>query len=109
PIRNDATVRYKLPPSLPLNYLAYGGLWRVEKQRAVASLGAELELSFEARGVHLVLGGHGTVEVFLDGRRLGSVRVTEDKLYTLVSLPRVEQRLLRLRFAPGVEAYAFTF
>jgi hypothetical protein len=37
------------------------------------------------------------------------VRVTADRLYTLVSGKKLREALLELRFSPGVEAYAFTF
>jgi Thioredoxin like C-terminal domain len=39
----------------------------------------------------------------------GAVTVTGQRLYTLVSLARDERHHLRLRFAPGVTGYAFTF
>src|SRR5207253_2306469 len=62
-IRPGVMTQYRLPRGVQLDELAYGGFWRVEHQRAVAGLGAQLELHFQARKVHLVLGGHGTVEV----------------------------------------------
>jgi hypothetical protein len=37
------------------------------------------------------------------------VSVTGDRLYRLVTLPRQGEHQLRLRFAPGVSGYAFTF
>jgi hypothetical protein len=43
------------------------------------------------------------------GGRTRTVRVTRDRLYTLLALPRVRDGLLTLRFTPGVAAYAFTF
>jgi hypothetical protein len=60
------------------------------------------------------------VRVLLDGRpitrsragadvRNGVLTVRRQRLYRLVSLPRVERRLLTLRFDPGVTGYAFTF
>jgi hypothetical protein len=70
---------------------------------------ARLRLHFEASKVFLVLGGHGSVQTFLDGRAAGSVRVDADRLYTLVRGPSVKDALLELRFSPGVNAYAFTF
>ena len=39
----------------------------------------------------------------------GVVTVDSQRLYTLVSLPRVEHRVLELALEPGVTAYAFTF
>ncbi len=85
---------------------------------------ASLSLRFQARRVYLVLaaeeGMQRPVEVLLDGRpvpaaeagkdvRAGRLGVRRQRLYSLVSLPRVERRTLTLRFAPGVSGYAFTF
>jgi cytochrome c biogenesis protein CcdA/thiol-disulfide isomerase/thioredoxin len=103
---------YSLPESLPPNGLAYGGRWTVEGERIVAGEDARLRIRYSARKVHLVLGsssGPKTVEVTVEGERVGSVRVTDDKLYTLASSLRAADRLLELRFEPGTEAYAFTF
>jgi thioredoxin family protein len=58
--------------------------------------------------------------VLLDGRPVGDdeagedvrgsrVTVREERLYRLVSLPRVEDRRLTLRVPAGVTGYAFTF
>lgn len=111
PVRADRAARYTFPRTpLTRDQLAYAGPWRVEGERIVASgPGARLRLRFNARDVHLVLGGRGSVEVGLDGRRRRTVRVTQDRLYTLVRLSRVSDGLLELAFSPGVEAYAFTF
>ena len=35
--------------------------------------------------------------------------MSAQRLYRLVSLPRVEDRRLTLKLPPGVSAYAFTF
>jgi hypothetical protein len=39
----------------------------------------------------------------------GVVRVDRQRLYHVVSAPRVEHHALTLRFSPGVAGYAFTF
>jgi hypothetical protein len=74
--------------------------------------------------VFLVMASEGDrprrVRVLLDGRpvrpadagadvRRGSATVRGQRLYRLISLPRVERRTLRLEFDPGVSGYAFTF
>ena len=101
---------YHLPASdLQPNELAYGGRWKVERERIVAGPGAQLRLRFHARSVHLVLGGHGSVAVIVDGTPVGVVSVRGSRLYTLARLPTAQSRLLELHFSPGVEAYAFTF
>ncbi len=101
---------YNLPAGdLQENELAYGGRWKVERERIVAGPGAQLRLRFVARSVHLVLGGHGSVAVIVDGTPVGVVSVRGSRLYTLARLPTAQSRLLELHFSPGVEAYAFTF
>jgi hypothetical protein len=74
--------------------------------------------------VYLVLSSAGaaprSVRVLLDGRPIsaaaagadvhgGTVNVTRERLYSLVSLRGDERHLLGLRFAPGISGYAFTF
>jgi cytochrome c biogenesis protein CcdA/thiol-disulfide isomerase/thioredoxin len=101
---------YRIPPFLAPDQLAYGGRVRVEPERIVAGEGARLRLQFLAREVTLVLGGRGTVEVLLDGRRRRTVDVGgEPRLYELLRLPELSEGLLELRFTPGLSAYAFTF
>jgi Thioredoxin like C-terminal domain/AhpC/TSA family len=105
----DRAASYALPVSLAQSSFAFGGRWRVEGERVVAAgKDASLLLRFRASKVHLVLGGRGRVEVDFRGRKR-AIRVTSDRLYSLVELPRVVDGLLALRFTPGVAAYAFTF
>jgi hypothetical protein len=63
--------------------------------------------------VHLVLGterGPKRVQVYLDGRLVRTVRVVEDRLYTLArTAGPAGDHELELRFEPGTQAYAFTF
>src|SRR5205823_6132646 len=105
----DRFATYAFPGSLPLDHLAYAGSWQVGSERIVAGPNARLRLHFHARDVYLVLGGRGSIRVLLDGRPAGTVRVTADRLYTLVSGAKLREALLELRFSPGVDAYAFTF
>ena len=111
------------PPELPLSYLAYRGRWGIAPSGAVAGPGARLFLRFRAREVYLVLGSperSRRVSVLLDGRRVsarlagsdvsgGSAVVGRQRLYRLVSLPRVGNHTLELRPQSGVRGYAFTF
>lgn len=109
-IRRDATAAYHFPRRLSLNDLAYGGQWRVERQRIVAGRAARLRLHFVASKVYLVLGGHGRLHVLVNGRELETVRVSGiSRLYRLLKLPRDGEGMLELRFSPGLAAYAFTF
>jgi cytochrome c biogenesis protein CcdA/thiol-disulfide isomerase/thioredoxin len=108
---------------LPANGFAYTGEWRVGRESAEAGRGAGLGVDFTARRVFLVMGspgGPGEVEVRLDGRPISQadsgedvsgtrVSVADQRLYRLVELPQAGRHRLSLRFAPGIEAYAFTF
>jgi Thioredoxin like C-terminal domain len=49
------------------------------------------------------------VDVFLNGKLLRRVHVTEDRLYTLLDQGHDGDGRLDLHFTPGVSAYAFTF
>ena len=101
---------YHYSPSLPLNELSYDGLWRVERQRIVAGHSARLRLHFFAQNVYLVLGGHGALQVDVDGAHVKTIHVGGlSRLYTLLRYSHDREGLLELRFAPGISAYAFTF
>ena len=117
---------YGPPPQddLALNEFAYSGVWTIGAQAASAVSGARVDVEFQARDVYLVLSSAGgrqrALQVMLDGRpipaadagadvRAASAQVTRQRLYTLVSLPRVGRHHLALRFSPGISGYAFTF
>jgi cytochrome c biogenesis protein CcdA/thiol-disulfide isomerase/thioredoxin len=107
---HDRFAGYEFPQrELVRDELAYDGTWRVGPEQIVAGLGARLRLQFSARKVFLVLGGDGNVRVLLDGKPQRVVRVNGSRLYTLLSLPKLREGLLELRFDPGVRGYAFTF
>jgi cytochrome c biogenesis protein CcdA/thiol-disulfide isomerase/thioredoxin len=109
PIRTDRPSKYTFPPGQPGDTFAYSGTWRVEGERIVAGRDARLRLHFIARNVYLVLAGHGTVRVTLDSAERKPIRVSGDRLYTLVSQGNSRDGLLDLAFSPGIAAYAFTF
>jgi cytochrome c biogenesis protein CcdA/thiol-disulfide isomerase/thioredoxin len=104
------------------DHLAYSGRWRLTLESATAA-GGSLALDFGARRVYLVLGSRGRprrMRVLLDGRPIpnrvagtdvhgGTARISSQRLYELVNLPRVGRHILRLLPEPGVTGYAFTF
>src|SRR5262249_22418443 len=93
--------KYTLPFVLDQTQLAYGGYWDVQGQRIVAGRNARLALHFYARKVHLVLGGTGYVDVYLNGKRQRRAHVTQDRLYTLLDQGTDRDGRLDLRFTPG--------
>jgi cytochrome c biogenesis protein CcdA/thiol-disulfide isomerase/thioredoxin len=113
-----------VPAQLALNEFDYSGTWNIAGQPATAVAGAGIDMEFEAKNVYLVLSSEGErprqVQVLLDGKPIpnrlagadvhnGALTVTNQRLYSLVSLPGDAQHRLSLRFAPGVSGYAFTF
>src|SRR3954453_12484006 len=99
-------------PTPPPDPLAYRGTWGIADDGAVAGPRARLYLNFRARNVYLVLGSPDrprTVQVLLDGHRVRAVRGGRQRLYRLVSLPKVGDHMLELRPQNGTRGYAFTF
>ena len=79
-------------------------------QEATAGPGAKLELAFLAQEVYLVLGGHGTLDVAVNGRPVRTIRVAgTPRLYTLFQSRSTVSGKLLLHASSGVEAYDFTF
>jgi cytochrome c biogenesis protein CcdA/thiol-disulfide isomerase/thioredoxin len=106
----DRTAHYAFAKRLFANAFSYDGTWRVGSEEITAGRGARLRLEFQAKDVYLVLGGHGTVQVLIDGKPTKTLRVDAEKLYTVRSSTKLAtDALLELRFTPGVQAYSFTF
>jgi thiol-disulfide isomerase/thioredoxin len=119
------THNYGSPPaSLAENDFAFSGTWNIAGQPAQAISGAGIDVEFHAKNVYLVLssaaGKPRTVKVLFDGSPAapgnegadvhnGSLTVTGQRLYSLVSLPTDSTHRLALRFPPGVTGFAFTF
>jgi len=110
PLSANVPVRYRFPREIPLNDLAYSGVWTVERQRIVAVHNARLRLHFLAQNVYLVLSGHGRLQVIVGGRPVKTIRVDGlSRLYTLLHYKGLAEGALELRFTAGIAAYAFTF
>jgi cytochrome c biogenesis protein CcdA/thiol-disulfide isomerase/thioredoxin len=109
PLRTDRVATYRFPASLTQDSYAYAGKWKVEGERIVAGDNARLRLHFQARTVHLVLTGRGSVAIKVNGKTQPTVRVAGDRLYTLVTQKSAADGLLELSFTQGLAAYAFTF
>jgi thiol-disulfide isomerase/thioredoxin len=118
------THRYPGGGEPPVNHFMLAGTWRIGREAATAVGDAQVSAHFVARRVFLVLssrGGHARrARVLLDGKPIrqgqegddvsgGSIVVRRQRLYRIVSLPRVERRLLTLKLEAGLSGYAFTF
>jgi thiol-disulfide isomerase/thioredoxin len=109
------TNTYEAPPvDLPESHFALDGRWTVDGESATAGPGASIRASVSGKRVFLVMASRGDrprkVDVLLNGKRHRTVTVRGQRLYTLVSLPRMQRGVpLELRFDAGVSGYAFTF
>jgi thiol-disulfide isomerase/thioredoxin len=90
---------------------ALGGRWKIGDEAAEAVSDATLQAHVRGKSVYLVLGSArpADVRVEVDGRYEKTVKVTGQRLYTLMSRPKAGDHELKLTFAPGVSGYAFTF
>jgi cytochrome c biogenesis protein CcdA/thiol-disulfide isomerase/thioredoxin len=106
----DRALHYSFGAQVPLDYLSFQGVWTNNGSEALSGAGAELRLDYHAKEVFLVLGGHGRMAVYVNGRRTGTVQVSGyPRLYTMVSEQQARTALLQLDMTPGISAYDFTF
>jgi cytochrome c biogenesis protein CcdA/thiol-disulfide isomerase/thioredoxin len=109
---------------LPQSVFSLGGRWHIGDEEARAVRNATITARVVGADVYLVLSSQGDrprhVRVELDGRpiaardagedvRGGVVTVRGQRLYRLVKLRAVAERVLTLRLDPGVSGFAFTF
>ena len=107
---DDAAAHYQFPATLPPGYMGLSGTWTIHAEEATADGGAQLELSFLAKDVYLVMGGSGTVDVSINGHHAQTVAVSGiPRLYTLYQTGPTQLGHLQLSFSAGVQAYDFTF
>jgi len=105
----DVAAPYTFAKSVLSNEVSYGGEWRVTPDQIDAGPRARLRLNFTASNVYIVLGGHGTVQVLINGKPTSTIKVDAQRLYTVRASKRSIEGLLELRFSPGIQAYSFTF
>jgi cytochrome c biogenesis protein CcdA/thiol-disulfide isomerase/thioredoxin len=101
---------YRFPASLNKDTFALSGSWIAGTEELSAVQAAQLELSFDASDVYLVLGGDGDVTVRDGNIPAKTIHVSgAPTLYTLVSGPTAMRSVLTLDIGSGVHAYDFTF
>jgi len=105
----DKPSSYQFPSSLPQDYFALGGTWTAGPEDVTAGTAAQIELSFEADDVYLVLGGTGTLDVAAKGEPTKTITVSGlPRLYTLIQ-GAYQTSVVTLKASPGIQAYDFTF
>jgi cytochrome c biogenesis protein CcdA/thiol-disulfide isomerase/thioredoxin len=109
PVQGAAQV-YQFPAALAQDTFALAGTWTDGQEMLTAGPNAQLELSYQAKYVYLVIGGTGSVTVQVNGKTTSVQSVSGvPKLYTLASDPSGSRAVMTLTATPGVEAYDFTF
>jgi thiol-disulfide isomerase/thioredoxin len=105
----DQAATYHFPGQLSADTFALAGTWTAHAEALDSGPGAQLELSYQAGRVYLVLGGQGTVTVRSGGEQTSTITVAGvPKLYQLAA-GSPTRTVLSLTFTPGVQAYDFTF
>jgi len=96
------------------NTFAFEGVWNLSDEYANPSDGSKLFLNYFAKNVFLVMrtndGSKGFVDVVLNGQKIETVTVENDKLYNLVEMDEAKNYDMELIFNSGnIEIFAFTF
>src|SRR4029079_3734420 len=88
PLSANVPVSYRFPKEIPLNDLAYAGIWKVERQRIVAVHNARLRVHSLSQSVCCVQSGRGRRQVMVGGGPVKRMRVSGvSRLYTLLHYP----------------------
>jgi thiol-disulfide isomerase/thioredoxin len=105
------SVTYHYPANVEPDTFALSGTWDAAPQSITAGPGAELQVNYQAKKVHLVAGGRGTLTVRRNGQPVISLPVNAGAptLYTLVDQPDVQRATITVTPTPGISVYSFTF
>lgn len=107
---HDSAATYQFPATLDPDTFALSGMWTDTSEELTAGANAELELSYQAKDVYLVIGGSGSVTVRINGTVTSTQAIDGvPKLYTLLGNASGQRGRMTLTATPGVQAYDFTF
>ncbi len=101
-----------VPADLVAHKLYLGGTWSVTPEYAESSVGSTIVIKYKAKDVYLVANSQdgAEVEIFMDGKSIGTVFIKGEMLYTVVSGTDYKERTLEIKIKKaGVKAFAFTF
>ena len=102
--------KYTFSHIILVNSISLQGIWTDNTDDLVSGRGAELRFRYQAKDVFLVLGGHGSLDIVLDGRKVRTLNINGyPRNYTIIKGDRVTTNLLQLDMSPGISAYDFTF
>ena len=101
-----------VPADLKQDQLYLGGTWSITSEYALSGIDSTIALNYKAKNVYLVASSEGgeNVEVFVDGKSIGTVFIQSEMLYTIVAGTDYKEHSLLIKVKKAdVKAFAFTF
>ncbi|HSB57883.1 MAG TPA: redoxin family protein [Nitrosopumilaceae archaeon] len=117
----DNVVTYALPEKLSLNNFYLEGQWQnFDDRMKLVSENGKIVLPYLAQSVNIVAANESELQILLDGKPIatedegmdvknGSVHISNNNLYNLVSSKEADQHTLTIVAKQGFEIYTFTF
>ena len=115
------TVTYSFPTEQNRDDYYLEGKWQnLPDSMKLVSNSGKIKLSYFAKSVHIVAANNSTLQISLDGNSIktddsgddvqnGTVHISENRLYNIVSTSEVGSHTLTMTGSPGFQIYTFTF
>ncbi len=117
----DQIVTYSLPQQLTQDYFYLEGQWQnYDDRMKLVSESGKIVLPYFAKSVNIVAANESDLQILFDGKLVtsenagtdvqdGTVHISGDRLYNLISSKDVDAHTLTIVAKPGFEIYTFTF
>ena len=115
------TITYSLPDKQNSDHYYLEGKWQnLSDSMKLVSDNGKIVLSYSAKSVHIVAANESTLQILLDGNPIkpqdsgddvqnGTVHISENRLYNIVSTNQAGQHTLTILAKPGFQMFTFTF
>ncbi len=109
-LQADETIAYKIPDDVEKDRIYLEGEWKNSPDHIESISSGKILLKYTAGSVNIVLGSENDVEIeiFVDGVSRGKTKISEHRLYNIVS-GDYGNHGLEIKTPAGLKAYAFTF
>jgi thiol-disulfide isomerase/thioredoxin len=117
----DHIVTYSLPQQLNQDYFYLEGQWQnFDDRMKLVSESGKIVLPYFAKSVNIVAANNSDLQILFDGKPVtsenagadvqdGTVHISGDRLYNLISTKDTGSHTLTIVAKPGFEIYTFTF
>ena len=117
----DQIVTYSLPEKLIQDYFYLEGQWQnFDDRMKLVSENGKIILPYFAKSVNIVAANESDLQILFDGKPVtsenagtdvqdGTVHISGDRLYNLISTKDAGSHTLTIAAKPGFEIYTFTF